>query len=152
MIHVNHSIPDSVAFGIRTPLGNVVHTGDFKIDPSPIEKKIIDLARFGNLGMEGVLALLIDSTNVERHGYSESESIVGKKFESHFAGCKKRIIITTFASNVHRIQQVLNVAHKYERKVAITGRSMENVMRLSIEMGYIDVPPDTLIDISKIKN
>ncbi len=152
MIHVNHSIPDSVAFGIRTPLGNVVHTGDFKIAPSPIEKKIIDLARFGNLGMEGVLALLIDSTNVERHGYSESESIVGKKFESHFAGCKKRIIITTFASNVHRIQQVLNVAHKYERKVAITGRSMENVMRLSIEMGYIDVPPDTLIDISKIKN
>ena len=152
MIHVNHSIADSVALGIRTPLGNVVHTGDFKIDPSPIEGGIIDLARFGNLGMEGVLALLADSTNVEKHGYSDSESSVGKKFESHFAGCKKRIIITTFASNVHRIQQVINVASKYGRKVAITGRSMENVMRLSIEMGYLEVPPDTLIDITKIKN
>ncbi|MBR2521288.1 MAG: ribonuclease J [Oscillospiraceae bacterium] len=152
MIHVNHSIADSVALGIRTPLGNVVHTGDFKIDPSPVESSITDLARFGNLGMEGVLALLIDSTNVERRGYSDSESAVGKKFEAHFSGCKKRIIITTFASNVHRIQQILNVAQKFGRKVAITGRSMENVMRLSIEMGYLDVPPNTLIDITKIKN
>ena len=149
-IHVNHSIPDSVALAIKTPLGTVVHTGDFKIDLTPISGGMIDLTRFGQLGNDGVLALLSDSTNVERPGYSASERKVGESFDKLFSGCDKRIIITTFASNVHRLQQIINVAAKYGRKVAITGRSMENVLRVSMVLGYMDIPEDVMVDIEHI--
>ena len=150
-IHVNHSIADSVAFAIHTKMGTVVHTGDFKIDSTPIDGNIIDLARFGELGKEGVLALLADSTNVERPGYTQSERVVGKTFLRQFQGCEERIIVTTFASNVHRIQQVLDAAAQCGRKVAVTGRSMENMMKVSTELGYMKVPKNTLMDINKIK-
>ena len=150
-IHVNHSIADSVAFAIHTKMGTVVHTGDFKIDSTPIDGDVIDLARFGELGKEGVLALLADSTNVERPGYTMSESVVGKTFMRQFTGCKDRIIVTTFASNVHRIQQVLDAAAACGRKVAVTGRSMENIMKVSTELGYMKLPKNTLMDINKIK-
>ena len=150
-IHVNHSIADSVAFAIHTRMGTVVHTGDFKIDSTPIDGEVIDLARFGQLGREGVLALLADSTNVERPGYTMSEKAVGKTFARQFNGCDKRIIVTTFASNVHRIQQVLDAAAACGRKAAVTGRSMENIMKVSTELGYMKVPKNTLMDIHKIK-
>ena len=150
-IHVNHSIADSVAFAIHTKMGVIIHTGDFKIDSTPIDGEVIDLGRFGELGKEGVLALLADSTNVERPGYTMSESIVGKTFDRLFTGCKQRIIVTTFASNVHRIQQVIDAAHACGRKVAVTGRSMENIMKISTELGYMKVPKNTLVDINKIK-
>ena len=150
-LHVNHSIADSVAFAIHTRMGTVVHTGDFKIDSTPIDGEVIDLARFGQLGREGVLALLADSTNVERPGYTMSEKAVGKTFARQFTGCDKRIIVTTFASNVHRIQQVLDAAAACGRKVAVTGRSMENIMKVSTELGYMKVPKNTLMDIHKIK-
>ena len=151
-IHVNHSIANSVAFAIHTRMGVVVHTGDFKIDSTPIDGNIIDLARFGELGKEGVLALLADSTNVERPGYTQSERVVGQTFMRQFQGCEDRIIVTTFASNVHRIQQVLDAAAACGRKVAVTGRSMENIMKVSTELGYMKVPKNTLMDIAKIKN
>ena len=150
-IHVNHSIADSVAFAIHTGLGTVVHTGDFKIDSTPIDAEVIDLARFGQLGREGVLALLADSTNVERPGYTMSESAVGATLKRQFAGCKERIIVTTFASNVHRIQQVIDAAHACGRKVAVTGRSMENIMRVSTELGYMKVPKGTLMELNKLQ-
>ena len=150
-IHVNHSIADSVAFAIHTRMGTVVHTGDFKIDSTPIDGEVIDLARFGQLGHEGVLALLADSTNVERPGYTMSEKAVGKTFARQFSNCDKRIIVTTFASNVHRIQQVLDAAAACGRKVAVTGRSMENIMKVSTELGYMKVPKNTMMDIHKIK-
>ena len=151
-IHVNHSIADSVSFAIHTHMGTVVHTGDFKIDPTPIDGEVIDLARFGALGKEGVLALLADSTNVERPGYTMSERSVGKTFLRQFSGCNKRIIVTTFASNVHRIQQVFDAAAACGRKVAVTGRSMENIMRVSTELGYMNVPKHTLMEINQIKS
>ena len=150
-IHVNHSIADSVAFAIHTRMGAVVHTGDFKIDSTPIDGEVIDLARFGELGKQGVLALLADSTNVERPGYTMSERAVGATFKRQFTGCDKRIIVTTFASNVHRIQQVLDAAAACGRKVAVTGRSMENIMKVSTELGYMKVPKNTLMDINRIK-
>jgi len=150
LIHINHSIADSVALAIKTPIGTIIHTGDFKIDVTPIEGGMIDLTRFGQLGKEGVLLLCSDSTNVEKPGYSESESKVGPHFERLIKDCDKRIIVTTFASNVHRLQQIINCAAKNNRKVAITGRSMENIMRVSMELGYMDVPKDTLIDINQI--
>jgi len=150
-IHVNHSIADSVAFAIHTSMGVVVHTGDFKIDSTPIDGAVIDLGRFGELGKEGVLALLADSTNVERPGYTMSERVVGKTFDNLFTNCKHRIIVTTFASNVHRIQQVIDAAAACGRKVAVTGRSMENIMRVSTELGYMKLPKNTLMDINKIK-
>ena len=150
-IHVNHSIADSVAFAIHTHMGTVVHTGDFKIDSTPIDGEVIDLARLGALGQEGVLALCADSTNVERPGYTTSERAVGQTFMRQFQGCEERIIVTTFASNVHRIQQVLDAAAAHGRKVAVTGRSMENIMRVSTELGYMKVPKNTLMDINKIK-
>jgi ribonuclease J len=150
-IHVNHSIADAVALAITTPLGVVIQTGDFKIDLTPIDGDVIDLARFGQLGKEGVLALLQDSTNVERRGYSDTEQKVGERFDQLFKGCDKRIIVTTFASNVHRLQQIINVAHKYKRKVGITGRSMENVMKVATDLGYLKAPKDTLVDMNKIK-
>lgn len=149
-IHVNHSIPDSVALAIRTPIGTVIHTGDFKIDVTPISGGMIDIARLGQLGNEGVLALLSDSTNVEKTGHSDSERKVGESFDKLFMGCDKRIIITTFASNVHRLQQIINVASKYGRKVGITGRSMENVLRVASVLGYVDIPEDVMVDIDKI--
>ncbi|MCI9349410.1 MAG: ribonuclease J [Oscillibacter sp.] len=150
-IHVNHSIADSVAFAIHTHMGTVVHTGDFKIDSTPIDGEVIDLARLGALGQSGVLALCADSTNVERPGYTLSERTVGQTFMRQFQGCEERIIVTTFASNVHRIQQVLDAAAAHGRKVAVTGRSMENIMRVSTELGYMKVPKNTLVDINKIK-
>ena len=150
-IHVNHSIADSVAFAIHTHMGTVVHTGDFKIDSTPIDGDVIDLARFGELGKEGVLALLADSTNVERPGYTMSESVVGKTFMRQFTGCNDRIIVTTFASNVHRIQQVLDAAAACGRKVSVTGRSMENIMKVSTDLGYMKLPKNTLVDITKLK-
>ncbi len=151
-IRVNHSIADSVALAITTPVGTVVHTGDFKIDYTPIDGKLIDLARFAELGKKGVLALMSDSTNSERPGYTMSESSVGKVFDGIFADCKKRIIVATFASNIHRVQQIVNSAMKNNRKVAICGRSMENVMNVAIELGYLDIPEGVLIDIDEIDN
>ncbi len=150
-IHVNHSIADAVAFAIRCPVGVCLHTGDFKVDATPIQGGMIDLTRLGQLGNEGVLALLCDSTNVERPGYTKSERSVGASFEALFRGCEQRIIVTTFASNVDRIQQIINVAAKYGRKVAVTGRSMENAMKVSTELGYMQVPDGTMVDISQVK-
>ena len=151
-IHVNHSIADSVAFAIHTGLGTVVHTGDFKIDSTPIDGEVIDLARFGELGKQGVLALLADSTNVERPGYTMSERTVGRTFNRLFQGCKQRIIVTTFASNVHRIQQIMDAAAECGRKVAVTGRSMENVTKVAMDLGYMKPPKNTVVDINKIKS
>ncbi len=150
-IHVNHSIADSVALAIKTPIGTVIHTGDFKIDVTPIQGEMIDIARLGQLGKQGVLALLSDSTNVERPGHTESERKVAEKFDELFKGCEKRIIVTTFASNVQRIQQIVNVAAKYKRKVAVTGRSMENMIKVAIELGYMDIPDGVLVDLNQIK-
>ncbi len=150
-IHVNHSIADAVAFAIKSPVGTVIHTGDFKIDPTPIQGGMTDLARLGELGKKGVLALLADSTNVERPGFTKSERCVGESFDALFRGCESRIIVTTFASNVDRIQQVINVAARYGRKVAVTGRSMENAMKVSVELGYMSIPDGVLVDINQIK-
>ena len=149
-IHVNHSIADSVAFAVGTPAGTVIHTGDFKIDVTPVSGGMTDLTRFGELGREGVLALLMDSTNVERAGWCPSESKVQERLDTLFKDCEKRIILTTFASNVDRIRQVIELADKYKRKVAITGRSMENAVRLSIQLGYMKVPDGVLIDMKRI--
>ena len=151
-IHVNHSIADAVAFAIKSPVGTVVHTGDFKIDTTPIQGGMIDLARFGALGREGVLALLADSTNVERPGYTRSESSVGNSFDVLFKGCEERIIVTTFASNVDRLQQIINVAARYGRRVAVTGRSMENAMKVSTALGYMNIPDGVLMDLNHIKS
>ena len=149
-IRVNHSIADAVAIALHTPLGVIVHTGDFKIDSTPIDGDMIDLARFGELGNSGVLALLSESTNVERAGYSMSERKVGDAFEEIFRGCEKRIIVATFASNVHRVQQIINIAINNGRKVAVSGRSMETVISAAVELGYIKNAEGTLIDISDI--
>ncbi len=150
LIHVNHSIPDSVALCITTPVGRIIHTGDFKIDVTPISGEMTDLVRLGELGREGVLALMSESTNVEVRGHSDSERKVGESFDKLFIGCDKRIIITTFASNVHRLQQIINVAAKYRRKVAITGRSMENVLHVSSVLGYMDIPENVMVDIDEV--
>ena len=151
-IHVNHSIADAVAFAIKCPVGICVHTGDFKIDTTPIQGGMMDLARLGELGKEGVLALLADSTNVERPGYTRSERSVGASFDALFRGCEERIIVTTFASNVDRIQQIIDVAARYGRKVAVTGRSMENIMKVSTELGYMNIPDGVLMDLNHIKS
>lgn len=152
LIHTNHSIADAVSLAITTPVGVVIHTGDFKIDTTPIDGGMIDIARFAELGKKGVLALLSDSTNVEKTGYSVSESRVGENLEGFFKDYDGRIIVTTFASNVHRIQQVVNCAHKYGRKVGITGRSMENTIRVASEMGYLNIPDGIIVDMHHIKN
>ena len=147
-IKVNHSIPDSVGMAIHTPAGIIVHTGDFKVDYTPIDGKIIDLARFGELGSKGVLALMSESTNAERPGYTHSERTVGASFDKLFQkGEGKRIIIATFSSNIHRVQQIINCAVKYGRKVAVFGRSMVNVINTAIELGYLNVPDGIIIDI-----
>ncbi len=150
-IHVNHSIADAVAFAIHTPVGKVVFTGDFKIDPTA-KDGMIDLARLGALGNEGVLALLADSTNVERAGYTPSENIVAEGLDRQFKNCDQRIVVTTFASNMHRIQSVLTTAHRYGRKVAVTGRSMENMLKVAQELGYLKVPAGMIVDLAAIKN
>ena len=150
-IHVNHSIADAVAFAIKTPVGTVVMTGDFKIDPTSADG-MIDLARFGELGNKGVLALLCDSTNVERQGYTPSENIVAEGLDRQFRNCDQRIVVTTFASNMYRIQAVLNTAHRYGRKVAVTGRSMENVLKVGQELGYLKVPEGTLVELGALKS
>lgn len=147
-IHVNHSIPDAVGFAIKTPVGTIVHTGDFKIDYTPIQGGMIDLARFASLGDEGVLALMADSTNAERPGYTASEKSVGESFESLFLRAEgRRIIIATFASNIHRVQQIIDVAAKNNRKVAFSGRSMVATVETAIKLGYLSVPANTLVDI-----
>ena len=150
-IHVNHSIADAVAFAIHTPVGTVIFTGDFKIDPTAADG-MIDLARLGQLGNEGVLALLADSTNVERQGYTPSENIVADSLDRQFRSCDKRIIITTFASNMHRLQAILTTAHKHGRKVAVTGRSMENMLKVAQELGYLKVPANTLVELNAVKS
>ena len=150
-IHVNHSIADAVAFAIHTPAGTVVMTGDFKIDPTAAEG-MMDLARLGQLGNDGVLALLADSTNVERAGYTPSENTVAESMDRQFKNCDNRIIVTTFASNMHRIQAVLATAHRHGRKVAVTGRSMENMLKVAQELGYLKVPANTIVDIGAIKS
>lgn len=149
-INVNHSTPDAVAYAITTPVGVVIQTGDFKIDTTPVEGDMIDLGRFAEYGRQGVLAMLSDSTNVERPGYTMSERTVGETFNTMFQGCNQRIIVTTFASNVHRIIQIAEAAVKVGRKVAISGRSMEKVMQLAVKMGYVDLPAGTLVDINSI--
>ena len=152
-IHVNHSIPDAVGFAIKTGAGVIVQTGDFKIDTTPIDGEVIDLPRFAQLGKEGALAMLQDSTNAEKEGYTLSESMVGGTFEALFreAG-KRRIIVATFASNVHRIQQIMDVAKSLKRKVAVMGRSMSNIVALGEELGYLKVPKGLLITKEEIKN
>ena len=150
-IHVNHSIADAVCFAIHTPIGKVIMTGDFKIDPTSGDGRM-DLARLGQLGNEGVLALLADSTNVERAGYTPSENMVTESLDRQFRNCDQRIIITTFASNMHRIQSVLNIAHRHGRKVAVTGRSMENMLKVAQELGYLKVPANTIVELGSIKS
>ena len=150
-IHVNHSIPDTVSLAIKTPAGMIIHTGDFKIDTTPVSGGMINLARLGELGNRGILALVSDSTNIERQGYSTSERKVGERLDELFLGCTQRIIVTTFASNVHRVQQVIDCAVKYGRRVAVTGRSMENALRVSTELGCMTVPDGLLMEINQIK-
>ena len=152
-IRTNHSIADAAALAIYTPAGIIVHTGDFKVDYTPVFGETIDLPRFGELGKKGVLALMADSTNVERPGYTQSEKTVGKTFDNLFNDNKDhRIIIATFASNVDRVQQIINSAYKYGRKVVIEGRSMVNIINTASELGYINIPDNTLIEIDRIKD
>ena len=152
-IRTNHSIADSCALAIYTPAGIIVHTGDFKVDFTPVFGGVIDLQRFGELGKKGVLALMADSTNVERPGYTPSEKNVGKTFDHIFDDNRDhRLIIATFASNVDRVQQIINSAYKYGRKVVVDGRSMVNVINIASELGYIQIPENTLIDIDEAKN
>ncbi|MEW6725361.1 ribonuclease J [Desulforudis sp. 1088] len=148
-IRVSHSVPDAVALALHTPLGVVVHTGDFKIDHTPVDGEMIDLHRFAQLGEKGVLVLLSDSTNVERPGFTMSESVVGETFDRAFRKAKERILVATFASNVHRLQQAIMAAHRHGRKVAVVGRSMVNVVNTAFELGYLNIPPDTLVDIEE---
>lgn len=146
-IRSTHSIPDSVMLAIKTPVGTILHTGDFKVDFTPIDGKIMDFGRIAELGNEGILALMSDSTNAERKGFTMSESSIGPVFDNLFDGCTKRIVVATFASNVHRVQQIVSSAVKYKRKIAICGRSMINMIMTAKELGYIDCPDDIFIDI-----
>lgn len=152
-IHTNHSIPDAVAIALRTPVGTVFHTGDFKIDATPIHSEMIDLARISEIGKEGVLLMMSDSTNATRPGFTMSESTVGYSFENLFkkAG-NKRILIATFSSNIHRIQQIVDCAVRYNRKVAVVGRSMQNVVQIGIELNYLTVPDGIMVNIGNIRN
>ena len=151
LIHVNHSIPDAVGLAIRCPAGIIIQTGDFKIDTTPVDGDMIDLPRFSEYGKKGVLALLSDSTNAERPGYTMSERNVGDSFEKLFAKAKhKRIIVATFASNIHRVQQIIDVAQTRGRKVAVIGRSLENLVKVGEELGYLIVPKNILIPIDSI--
>ena len=149
-IKVNHSVADSVAFAVHTPLGVIVLTGDFKVDFTPVDDEIIDLAEFAALGRSGVLALFMESTNIERDGYTMSEKTIGKKFENIFDHAEGRIIVTTFASNIHRIQQIIDASIKNKRKVCIMGFSMLNVAKVARELGYLHCPDDCLIEIDRV--
>ena len=152
-IHTNHSIADAVALAITTPLGVIVHTGDFKVDYTPIDGDIMDIHRFAELGKQGVLLLMSDSTNAERKGFTMSEKSVGLVFDQIFEETpKNRIMVATFSSNIHRIQQIINSAQRFARKVAIIGRSMINAVKTSSELGYLNIPAGILIDISEIRN
>ena len=151
-IRSSHSIPDSVMLGITTPAGTILHTGDFKVDFTPIDGKIMDFGRIAELGEQGILALMSDSTNSERKGFTMSESSVGEVFDKLFLHCTKRIVVATFASNVHIVQQIVNAAIKYNRKIAVCGRSMINMITTARELGYIECPENLFIDIDMIKN
>ena len=151
-IRSSHSIPDSVMLAITTPAGTVLHTGDFKVDYTPIDGKLMDFGRIAELGNKGILALMSDSTNSERKGFTMSESSVGEVFDKLFLHCTKRIVVATFASNVHRVQQIVNCAIKYNRKIAVCGRSMINMIETARELGYIECPPNLFIDIDMINN
>ena len=151
-MRVNHSIPDSIAIAIHTPVGLVIHTGDFKIDQTPVDGQVTDFGRFAEYGNQGVLLLLADSTNAERPGFTPSEKMVGKTFDEEFGSAKNRIIVATFSSNVHRIQQIVESAAKYKRKVAVIGRSMVNVVGIAMKLGYLKVPDGQLIDIDDAHN
>ena len=151
-IRSSHSIPDSVMLAIHTPAGTVLHTGDFKIDYTPIDNQLMDLGRIAELGNKGIIALLSDSTNAERKGFTMSESSVGEVFDKLFLNNTKRIVVATFASNVHRVQQIVNSAVKYGRKIAVCGRSMINMIDTARQLGYIDAPENLFIDIDMIKN
>ncbi|MDI3316548.1 MAG: ribonuclease J [Bacillota bacterium] len=148
---VNHSIPDAFGLAIRTPVGTVVHTGDFKIDQTPVDGQVADLQRMAELGREGVLLLMSDSTNAERPGYTPSEKTVGVTLERAMAMASGRVLVATFASNVHRIQQVISAAVRHHRHVAVVGRSMENTVQVALELGYLDVKPGTLISVEELK-
>ena len=151
-IRVNHSIPDAVAIAITTPIGVIIHTGDFKIDHTPVDGQVMEFNKFAEYGDRGVLCLLADSTNAERPGFTPSEKMVGQTFDEEFRYAKHRIIVATFSSNVHRIQQVVDTAVKYDRKVAVIGRSMVNVVNIAKELGYLKVPEGVLIDIDETHN
>ncbi len=151
-IRSSHSIPDSVMLGIETPVGTLLHTGDFKVDYTPIDGKLMDFGRIAELGNKGVLALMSDSTNSERKGFTMSESSVGEVFDKLFLHCTKRIVVATFASNVHRVQQIVNSAVKYNRKIAVCGRSMINMIETAKGLGYIKCPQNIFIDIDMINN
>ncbi len=152
IIKVSHSIPDAIGMAVHTPVGIVLHTGDFKFDQTPVDSMVTDFARFAEYGQKGVLVMLSDSTNVERPGFTPSEKLVGQTFEDMFRLAKERIIVATFASNVHRVQQVINAAYRYNRKVAVLGRSMVNVVSVAQDAGYLSVPENTLIEIDEIVN
>jgi ribonuclease J len=151
-LRVNHSIPDALALAIHTPVGVVVHTGDFKIDQTPVDGQVTQFSKFAELGDKGVLLLMADSTNAERPGYTLSEKTVGTALDEQFRYAKNRIIVATFSSNVHRIQQAINSAVRYKRKVVVLGRSMVNVVGISKDLGYLNVPDNTLIDIDEANN
>jgi ribonuclease J len=151
-VQVSHSIPDGVGLAIQTPYGTIVHTGDFKFDQTPLDGKMADFHRFAQLGADGVLLLLSDSTNVEKQGHVRSERIVGGTFEKIFRGATRKIIVATFASNIHRIQQVFNTAAQFGRKVAIVGRSMDKNTEIAERLGYLTIPEDTRIRIEDIDN
>ena len=149
-IHVNHSIPDVVAIAVRTPLGIVVHCSDFKFDQTPIDGKVTDLFRLAQFGNEGVLCLLSDSTNAERPGYTESERTVGETFARVFARAEGRIFVATFASNVHRLQQIISASQAQGRKICVVGRSMVNVVSIAQELGYLEIPDGMLVDVEQL--
>lgn len=151
-IKVSHSIPDSIAFAIHSPIGTIVHTGDFKFDQTPVDGEVTDFAKFAQLGEKGVLALLSDSTNVEIPGFTLSEKSVGTSLTEIFHQSQERIIVASFASNVHRLQQIISAAHQYGRKVAVVGRSMVNVISIASENGYLDIPKGTLVDLDEVVN
>ena len=151
-MRVNHSIPDAIGMAIHTPVGLIVHTGDFKIDQTPVDGQVMELNRFAEYGDRGVLLMMADSTNAERPGYTQSEKFVGETFDNEFRHAKHRIIVATFSSSVHRIQQICDTAVKFRRKVAVMGRSMVNVVNISLKLDYLKVPEGLLIDIDDIRN
>ncbi|NMA01995.1 MAG: ribonuclease J [Clostridia bacterium] len=149
-IRVSHSVADAVAIAVHTPLGTILHTGDFKFDQTPVDCEVTDFQRLAELGAKGVLVLLSDSTNVERPGYTMSERVVGQSFDETFRLAKERIIVATFASNVHRIQQIIDSSYKYDRKVAVAGRSMVNVVNIAYDLGYLTIPEGVLIELDEV--